>query len=330
MNDYIYTNSTLVLDKIYKIIKKSKIEIKENKCNECNKKYKYVYKYKNISISRSDIHRLKQHNKIDINFYNDICKLELKDYLIDWYSLNTNGLNILDGVYEDGSFKKYIEKTKNIKNTKILRFSEHSGLLHFKNKKLYKIDMLNHTRLDSEDPIIYMPRNTLEGLEVDYLFHTHPKTPYIGSRLKNGILYEFPSISDITHFIEHHNDGRLLGSIVVAPEGIYIIRKNNFNRRNIKIDYDLFLSKIEKIYDKNFLESYLEYKDLNYSSLKENRNIKIPEEYFYKNISINYKYINNINNFLKKYDIYIDYYARIELKDKKEWIFSDINVPIIN
>lgn len=328
MNNYIYTNSTLILNKIYEIIKRSNKKEKDKKCEICKKSYKNEYKYKEIIINGLDIHMLKKHNKIDINLYNKVSNIELDNYIIEWYNLNTNGLNIFDAVYEDGSYKKYIEKTKNIMTSKVLRYSEHSGLIYFKNKRLEKVSMLNNMRIDSEDPIIYMPKNNIEALKVDYLFHTHPKTPYLGSRLKDGILYDFPSISDILHYVEHHNNGRLLGSIVLAPEGLYIIRKSNFDRKNIKLDYDIFIERLQKVYNKNYINSYNEYKNLNYRSLKEKGNIKIPDDYFYKKIANNYVYINNINNVLKKYDIYIDYYCRMELKG--DWIFSDIYVPVIN
>ena len=38
-----------------------------------------------------------------------------------------------------------------------------------------------------------------------YLFHTHPPTPKPGGRAGEGIVYEFPSIGDILHFIDHFN-----------------------------------------------------------------------------------------------------------------------------
>ena len=55
---------------------------------------------------------------------------------------------------------------------------------------------LNLENMDKEDPLIYQPENCIEAFSVDYIFHTHPKTPWLGSRVgTNGILYEFPSIS---------------------------------------------------------------------------------------------------------------------------------------
>ena len=62
--------------------------------------------------------------------------------------------------------------------------------------------------------------------------------------------------------------------------------------------------------------------------------IKIPDNYFYKEIAINYDYIEKINNVLIKYDLFIDYYARILFNHPdiftKKWIFDDIYVPMIN
>ena len=63
------------------------------------------------------------------------------------------------------------------------------------------------------------------------MFHTHPPTPFPGSRVVDGILYEFPSISDIYHFADHFNAGETQGSLIIAPEGMYIIRaQDNINK----------------------------------------------------------------------------------------------------
>ena len=334
MNNYIYTNSKMLLNKINLITSKSIQKIKNNKCSKCskcsksyNKIYKYKYNLDKITITELDIHQLDKHNIIDINLYEQICKLNIDNYPIQWFLLHSNGLNIIDGLYEIGSNKIYIEKTKNIPNTKITRFSEHSGFIYFKNNQIDKIVVLNDSRVDSKDPLIYMPKNSLEALEVDYLFHTHPKTPYIGSRIKNGIIYEFPSIGDIIHYIEHHNNGKLLGSIIVAPEGIYIIHKNIFDREDVKIDYDLMIEKLEKIFIECYNDSYLKYSIIDYNSLKIKNNVKIPDNYFYKTISTNFDFINIINEQLINYDIYIDYYPRVNLKNN--WIFPNIYIPVI-
>lgn len=337
-NKYIYTNSN-ILEKLIKfIINKSNKKNKKNNCPFCNEKFNFVYtcKYKNVSINinESDLHIFNFHNMINTNLYKKISTTKFIDFNIEWCLMTTNQLNILDGLYEVGSNQIYIEKNKNISQSKISRFSEHSGFVYFEKNKVSNINIISGTRVEPSDPTIYMPKNCLEALEVNYVFHTHPKTPYIGSRIKGGIVYEFPSISDIIHFIEHHNNGKLLGSIVVAPEGVYIIRKNNFNRKNISVDYDIMINELEEIFTLCYNDSYLKYSSINYNKYKLNDEIKLPETIFYNKISKNYDYIDKINKVLAKYDIFIDYFARTYF-DKtdftsNQWIFDDIYLPFVN
>lgn len=338
-NNYIYTNSNIYINLFHFIIGKSKKIKKINHCPICNQEFDLVYNYKkknlNIKITQSDLHVLIKHQMLNTKLYQKISlNSGLIDYPIDWCLLSTNGLNIIDGLYEIGSNQIYIENNKNISQSKISRFSEHSGLIYFEKNKISNITIFTASRVEKSDPLIYMPKNCLEALKVNYLFHTHPKTPYIGSRIKNGIIYEFPSISDIIHFIEHHNNGKLLGSIVIAPEGIYIIRKNNFNRDNIIVDYDILIDDLEEIFMECYSDSYSKYSTLDYSKLKFNDEIKIPDNYFYNEIANNYYYIEKINNVLIKYDLFIDYYARSLFNHpdifNKKWIFDDIYVPMIN
>jgi hypothetical protein len=125
-NKYIYTNSNL-LDKLIKyIINKSSKKKINNKCNICYKKfnfiYIYIYKNKIIKISELNIHYLLSHNIINTNLYKQLTTIKLKDYDIRWCLLATNQINILDSLYENGSNKIYIEKNKNISQSKINRF----------------------------------------------------------------------------------------------------------------------------------------------------------------------------------------------------------------
>ena len=363
MDKYIYINSNLILNLIYDILSLSKEKKKINECPICKKKFSHEYIYKskntNIQIFEYQTHLFTIHNMIDTKFYKKLCndfiqniennididisKINLNfkqeksnnsGINITWSVLNTNGVNILDGLYEVGSNQIYIEKNKNISESKISRFSEHSGFIYFEKNKISNITVITGSRVEPSDPLIFMPLNCLEALKVNYIYHTHPKTPYIGSRIKSGIVYEFPSISDIIHFVEHHNNGKLLGSIIIAPEGIYIIRKNNFDRNPIHIDYDIMVGDLEEIFMECYNDSYLQYSKINYKELKINEEIKLPDNFFYEEVSINYEYINKINKVLEKYDLFIDYYARV-LFDKpkvytKKWIFDDIYIPFIN
>jgi hypothetical protein len=336
---YISTNSNIISRLIKIIILKSKKKNYQNICPVCNKIFytKYYYKKNNtqLKIKEKDIHLLLFHNMILYSLYKKICSLKLSNSTIQWYLLTTNNINIIDGLYEFGSNQIYLENNKDLTQTKISRFSEHSGLIYFEKKKVSDISINTDMRVEKSDPLIYMPKNCLDALKVSYLFHTHPKTPFIGSRIKDGIIYEFPSISDIIHFVEHHNSGKLLGSIIVSPEGIYIIRKNNFNKKNIVIDYDIMINKIEEIYLDCFNESYLKYSSLNFDKFKKNDEINLPEDIFYKQIANDYTWINKINDELIKYDLFIDYYARsyfdkTDIFTNKKWIFNDIYLPFIN
>ena len=320
MANYISTNFNLLNDKINKIIKLSKVS--KSTCAKNSKKIINVYKYKKLCFSQCEIDLLNNFNIIDIDLYKKLCSIEIPDYFISYYILNTNGLNILDGLYEEGSEKINIENSKNLFTSKVKRYSEYFGYIEFSNKKMDKVIIENNSRIDNNDSTIYMPKNTQETFKFDYIFHTHPKTPYIGSRFKQGILFEFPSVSDIVHFIDHHNLGVLLGSIVVAPEGVYIIRKNTFNRNKKRIDYDIFINEVEDAIEESKDFITYEYKDL--LKLKE-----ISYDYFYTHVANNLKFINLINKNLVKYDIYIDYYARAKLLNTNKWIFPDIMVPII-
>jgi hypothetical protein len=324
--NYIYVYNQLLNDKMNRLIELSKKKKYNNSCTKCKKHFDNKYKLKNLTIYESNIHELDTHNIINYNLYEQILKYEILEYNINYNLFNTNELNVIDGLYEEGSYDIYIDKKKNIFNSKDNKFSEHYGLLYFSNNKLDKIVVQLNTRVEKDDPSIYMPQNSQEALTVDYIFHTHPKTPYLGSRISVSILYEFPSIGDILHFIEHHNQGILLGSIVIAPEGIYNIRKNIFNRDKIKIDYDIFLSELENIYIECYQDSMIEYPDLKQSE-KIKGHYKISENIFYKYIANNLKFIKRINYILEKYDVTMDFYPRINLNNK--WIFPTIYIPSI-
>jgi len=337
INKYIYTNSNIINKLIKFITNKSKTKKKINYCSYCEKKFDLIFIFKNknlsIKISELDIHLLQLHNMINTKLYKQLSTIKIDNFNIDWYLVATNQLNVLDGLFENGSNQIYIEKNKNISQSKITRFSEHSGFIYFEKNKVSNINIISGSRVEPDDPTIFMPKNCLEALEVNYIFHTHPKTPYIGSRIKNGIMYEFPSISDIIHFIEHHNNGKLLGSIIIAPEGLYIIRKNNFNRKNISVDYDIMINDLEDIFLECYNDSYMKYSSIDYQKYKINNEIKLPEKIFYLKISTNYNYINKINKVLIKYDIFIDYYARTFFNKTNyvtnKWIFDDIYLPNI-
>lgn len=324
--NYLYIYNQLLNDKINRLKEIGNTKNIHNECIKCKQKFENIYTLPKIQFTDANIHELIKHNIIDYNLYEKVINYEIPENNINYNLFNTNELNIIDGLYEQGSNKIYIDKKKNIFNSKENKFSEHYGLLYFSKNKLDKIVVQINSRVDKEDPTIYMPQNSEEAFQVDYLFHTHPKTPYLGSRISNSIIYEFPSMADILHFVEHHNRGKLLGSIVIAPEGIYNIRKFTFNRDKIRLDQDIFLSELEDTYIECYQDSMLDFSDLKEIE-KINGFYKIPEKIFYKQISINLEFIKRINYILEKYDITIDFYPRVKLNEK--WIFPTIYLPSI-
>ena len=229
-----------------------------------------------------------------------------------YLKIDRNQILIMDALMKHGGYKIY----KDNKNKDVYRYSEHAGLLDFDNSGLEKIIISgNTTRVDDNDDDIFLPRNMLDAYDYEYIFHTHPPTPKPGGRINIGILYEFPSISDIFHFMDHYNDGETQGSIVIAPEGMYIIRKKEVDEKKIKINENKFFNETNKIMWKCQRESIEKYGK------------KFTTSEFYSKISQNRTYIDSINKVIHKYGLHIDYYSRIK-DTKKAWIIDTVYLPV--
>jgi hypothetical protein len=248
--------------------------------------------------------------------YNTTLKLEsriIKDKNKKFIKINKNQLLILDALLEHGGYSK---KYADLKNTDIFRYSEHSGLFDFSSNKLQKILVLGNTnRVDRGDDEIFMPNNISDMYEYEYIFHTHPPTPKPGGRVNENILYEFPSIGDILHFIDHYNDGKISGSIVITSEGLYNIRNKNLSGDKIRIDEDKLFFEYNKI-TKKIQETAIRKYGNNFTN-----------QIFYSKIAQDVKLINKINDIVNKYEIEIDFVPRVF--DKKEnWVIDTIYLPI--
>ena len=170
--------------------------------------------------------------------------------------------------------------------------------------------------LHENDNEIFLPTNMKEMFDFEYIFHTHPPTPSPGGRVKKDyVLYEFPSVQDIIHFIEHYNYGVTQGSIVMAPEGMYIITKKNFNGQKIEIDKEKFEKELDKIWFDVQNDAITQYGET------------FTNKFFYEEISQNKKYINKINSYLNKYDLIINFYLRS--KDKNgNWTINNVYIQV--
>lgn len=226
--------------------------------------------------------------------------------------IDRNQILIMDALMQHGGKKIYKDK----KNKNIYKYSEHSGLLDFNNNGLEKIIISGNTnRIDAHDDDIFLPKNMIEAFDYEYIFHTHPPTPYPGARAISGLLYEFPSISDIFHFIDHYNQGITQGSIVMTPEGMYVILKKNFNDAKIDIDEDTFYDETLKIMMKCQTDAIKKY------------GTQFNEQTFYSKISQDTSYIDRINKVINNYKLNINFYPRI-LDESGEWVIDTVYLPV--
>jgi hypothetical protein len=235
---------------------------------------------------------------------------------IKYIEVSQNQLQILDALLYDGGYKKYIDSNKR------LRYSEHSGLFDFTSSKLERIVVSGKTnREDADDAEILLPQNMPDAFDYEYMFHTHPPTPYPGARALSGILYEFPSVSDLYHFAYHYNNGDIQGSLIIAPEGIYIIRAKN----NIKyIDYpsNKIAIKMEDIHSEINMKA-IEKHGSDYFNEK--------QEKFYKNVAQDKTYIKMYNKMVKTYfneNMVVSYKPRKYDKKTNKWIIKNLYIKI--
>jgi hypothetical protein len=235
-----------------------------------------------------------------------------------YIKIKRNQLLVLDALLTDGGYnKKYLDRSKNV------RYSEHSGYLGLNESTIDRIIVSAKTnREDKDDNEILLPNNLSDTYEFKYFFHTHPPTPNPGSRANIGILYEFPSISDIFHFIDHYNMGKTIGSIIIAPEGYYIIYPKNFLLKKIKYDLEIEDKIFNSIEKENIIIQ--EKAILKYGT-------NFTDEYFYNIIAQNNKYLKMFNLIINKYlnnqlKIIIKHRSKDNLTNK--WIIKQLYLPI--
>ncbi|AUV58427.1 hypothetical protein [Bandra megavirus] len=326
------------LDKLkllQKIIKRTQYNKLNNNiiCDKCHTNI--LYQLGNIIWYDNIIHKIKKHGKYPSNYFIEIIvntyhynqqiinpPIILKNNLIKnfkYIPLHYNKLLIIDALMQQGSHPRYfLPKNKtNVKQRYI--YSEHSGVLSLNNDVIDNIIISTQSsRVDANDGDIFLPVNYDILNDYEFLFHTHPNASGYGNRIKDGILYEFPSANDIFNFVKYRNEGKAQASIIIAPEGTYVIRQIKYNKKH-QLSVQVFDTlrkytlKLEKIAIKNI------YQDIN----------KISDaDFFHENISSNTKYINSYNKFLESYNLYIEYYPRQKVNG--EWRLKPILLQYVN
>ena len=237
---------------------------------------------------------------------NSICDL-------DYVRITHNQQLIFDALWKQGSNKRYLADSHCVQGGML--YSEHSGGVVVKNAKVDNIYVFtDNDRIDVADSDILLPRNNNHYNKCHYLFHTHPNSKVNGGRINEGILYEFPSASDIFNFIKYYNEGCALASIVVAPEGEYVIRPiklvNKFEHKPATYYY---LRKIIVSLEKKAINDK---KDV-IKRLHE-------EDVFYNEIAKDITYIRLLNELIQATNIHIEYYPRVKIA--KEWMLNSIDL----
>ncbi|AGF85343.1 hypothetical protein QJ854_gp439 [Moumouvirus goulette] len=307
-------------------------DINEIICDKClNKK---LYQLGNIIWSNNLIHKITKHKKFPSEYFINaiINTIYHKNTIINppicinpniinsfkYIPLHYNKLLIIDALMKQGSHPRYLLSESRTNPNKKYIYSEHWGVISFKNNIINNIIVSTESsRIDIIDGDIFLPTNNDFFNDYVYLFHTHPYASTYGNRIKDGILYEFPSANDIYNFIKYKNEGKAQASIIVAPEGIYVIRQIIYKKNhNLDIKYFQFINKytlkLEKLAIKN---------------LKENVNKISDIDFFHKVIGSNFKYINLYNKYLEPHNIFIEYYPRRKING--EWCLRPINLQYV-
>lgn len=260
---------------------------------------------------------------------------------VNYVVFSYNKLLIIDALVHQGSQPRYstIEGTEDSENkNERYIYSEHSGVLTINQCTIDSIIVSTETnRVDKSDANIYLPINIELLAYHEFLFHTHPNTSTYGGRIHEGIVYEFPSANDILNYAKYHDEGIAQASIIVAPEGMYIIKPITYTKHSYKLPSNLFdtlqqlIVKIERTALKNLIpnltHSFSEDQDDNDHTFKDAfKNLTDPDV-FHARISADLRYIQMYNDFLAKYNLFIEYYPRI-LRNG-EWMLREVRLELV-
>lgn len=296
-----------------------------SKCPFCNYNTKDNRLYYNIEgkykfcWSSLLYHLIKEHYYEPKNkFIQFILSLSSNNF----FKISVNDMVLFEGLMLAGGLTKKFKYTKKIKvkednretikKNKQFTFSEYSGYFDIQcsNKicNIENIEISNYRRYSDDIYMVNFFFNKLENKK--YIFHTHPPTPYPGSRIKTDrIVYDFPSPTDIESFIVIRNKFKIEGELVFAPEGIYII-----SIYDKKKPLDQYKFKSMKDYLKVFTNAYNKYKDIN--------NV----DDFYNIVAQDYHYIKDLNKVMKNYNLLIYYYPKQKINNT--WSYGKIYLPL--
>jgi hypothetical protein len=223
--------------------------------------------------------------------------------------ITRNQWGILDALMNGGSKRRWITKEDMHK----MRYTETAGYLSRNGSKDTHITLGQSEESDPQDKTILFPNDLPQVAEHEFYFHTHPPTPKPGGRVIDGILYEFPSPADVMHFLYQISFGRTKGSIIVAPEGAYILTRDGQKPLTIPEDADKkYFEWIVKIQDKAIAKFNLKGTPSNKS--------------FYNEIAGDHSFAKSLDRRLKKWGLRMHYLSRTKINGK--WIIEGGRLPL--
>lgn len=298
----------------------------------------HIYQLGNIIWDDTLLDNIKNHNKYPSEYFVNIIittqidndeiinpPMELYNNDINKYRcvfLDHNKLAILDALFYQGSAPNYIVIDSSYNR---MIHSEHSGAITLCDDKISDIIISTKTnRIDVNDKNIYLPNDPNLSKKEIIIFHTHPNNMMTyANRINNdGVLYEFPSINDILNFKKNNEHGKTQASIIIAPEGLYVVRKIKI-WENINIGNNIY----KKIYDFIIKLENMAITKFN----KHGNKLKNPD-FFHSNVSADRSFINIYNEYMKKYNIFIEYYPRQkkEYQNYTNWFLPEIYIRYVS
>lgn len=202
-------------------------------------------------------------------------------------------LRLLDSLFIHSSEKML--NNKDYEETMAYMDFQHKSLEHIKVKVNRKY------MFKGEDQQLFFHNiNEVDAIDYEFMVHTHPLTPDLETRIEqDNIMFDFPSATDIISFIGMSSKHQAQGSIVIAIEGLYVIRA----LRDLSV---VLLDKNEFQWEYNMRVYYL-----NERAIDTHYDEKFSIERFLQKIVHSRQYVDELNTFLRDYNVVIDYHPRV-------------------
>ena len=228
-------------------------------------------------------------------------------------TIDRNQWHIMDALMLAGGKRQWLDKHNRE------RFSEAVGFLEpdASGSSVERIVLGRADMVDQNDTTILFP-DPLKGLEEhEYYFHTHPPTPKPGARVSEGILYEMPSPDDLMHFVNNLAYGSTRGSIVLAPEGVYIltVRRNKQQKDIVTLPESAYEDYLDVVID-------VQKQAIAHFGIKR----VVSQQVFYEKVAQDTQWAQKVDRLLKKWGLRLHYKPRSFINGS--WIIDGGALPL--